>query len=129
MLHDDAVFGARAVEKVNHNGTRSLPSGEGASVVHPGVEEPGFSATVQVNHNGTLSLLSGEGASDFHPGVVEPGISATVNSAQDDYCMVCNSTEWEKTGVNRLLLCSTPNCLRGGHLRCLDLTRVPRGDW
>ena len=43
--------------------------------------------------------------------------------------MVCNSTEWKKTGVNRLLLCSTPNCLRGCHLRCLGLTRVPRGDW
>ena len=77
-LHNDADFGARHVEKVNHNGTRSSLSGEGASDVHPGVEVPGISATVgaklhddaefgardveQVNHNGTRSLLSGEGA-------------------------------------------------------------------
>ena len=141
VLHDDADFGACDAEKVKHTGTRSLLSGEGASVVNPGVEEPGFSATVgaklhddeefgaidvgQVNHNGTRSLLSGEGASDVHPGVEAPGISAAVDSAQDHYCMVCNSTEWEKTGVNRLLLCGTPNCLRGGHLRCLGLYGFP----
>ena len=96
-VHEDTEFGALDVEKVNHNGTRSLHSGEGAPDVHPGEEEP--------------------------------VISATANSAQDDYCMVCNSTHWKKTGVNRLLLCGTPNCLRGCHLRCLGLTRVPSGDW
>ena len=43
--------------------------------------------------------------------------------------MKCNSTHWTKTGENRLLLCDTPNCLRGCHLRCLGLLRAPRGAW
>ena len=83
----------------------------------------------KVNHSETRSVNSGEGAPDLQPGEEAPAILATTNSVQDEYCMVCNSTHWKKTGDNQLLLCDTPDCLRGCHLSCLGLTRAPRGDW
>ena len=82
----------------------------------------------KVNHSENRTVNSGEGAPDLQPGEEAPDILATTNSVQDEYCMVCNSTHWKKTGDN-LLLCDTPNCLRGCHLSCLGLTRAPRGDW
>ena len=99
-----------------------LPADDATSGVGAAVHADTELGSIEVDkeiYTGTRSANSGEGAPDLHPGEDLPASSATANSVQDEYCMKCNSTHWTKTGENRLLLCDTPHCLRGCHLRCL----------
>ena len=51
-MHADTEFGDLGVEQVNHSGTRSVNSGEGASDLQPGEEAPAISATANSAHLG-----------------------------------------------------------------------------
>ena len=123
----------RSVEVASDLGAiGELPADDATSGVGAAVHADTELGSIEVDkeiYTGTRSANSGEGAPDLQPGEDLPASSATANSVQDEYCMKCNSTHWTKTGENRLLLCDTPNCPRGCHLRCLGLLRAPRGAW
>ena len=123
----------RSVEVASDLGAiGELPADDATSGVGAAVHADTELGSIEVDkeiYTGTRSANSGEGAPDLQPGQDLPASSATANSVQDEYCMKCNSTHWTKTGENRLLLCDTPNCPRGCHLRCLGLLRAPRGAW